>query len=213
MSMSTELVTRRTCVSKVRQLINPQTRETTAPSGISAQILNNHYAAMMPSQQTHLTNHQKPRIPVAITRHWWSTSLSHLGSSSTNGNRTWWFTCMVCTPRCPGFRRTHSPTIQPITHHIHCSTVPQQWKQAIISPIPKVPHPALPSQFRPISITSVLSRVMEKHIVKTYIYPSLVQPPIDLNVHDQCAFRPTGSTTAALIALLQTISDMLISQP
>jgi len=54
---------------------------------------------------------------------------------------------------------------------------------------------------------------MEKHIVKTYIYPSLLQPPIDLNFHDQFAFRPTGSTTAALIALLQTISDMLISQP
>jgi len=44
-------------------------------------------------------------------------------------------------------------------------------------------------------------------------YLSLLQPPIDLNFHDQFAFRSTGSTTAALIALLQTISDMLISQP
>jgi len=33
-------------LSKVRQLINPQTRETIAPPGISAQILNNHYAAI-----------------------------------------------------------------------------------------------------------------------------------------------------------------------
>jgi len=32
--------------SKVRQLINPQMRETIAPTGISAQILNKHYAAI-----------------------------------------------------------------------------------------------------------------------------------------------------------------------
>ena len=36
------------------------------------------------------------------------------------------------------------------------SFVPIQWKAAQISPIPKVPHPKLVSEYRPISITPVL---------------------------------------------------------
>jgi len=36
--------------------------------------------------------------------------------------------------------------------------VPRQWKTAIITPVPKIATPAQPSEFRPISITPVLSR-------------------------------------------------------
>jgi len=106
-----------------------------------------------------------------------------------------------------------APIAQLFNESLNTCTVPKQWKQAIITPIPKIPHPSLPSQYRPISITPVLSRVMEKHIVKTYIYPSLLLPPSELYFQDQFAFRPTGSTTAALIAILQAICDMLNSHP
>jgi len=51
--------------------------------------------------------------------------------------------------------------------------IPQQWRTAIITPVLKVNKLAQPSDFRPISITSVLSRTFEKYIVKTYIYPAL----------------------------------------
>jgi len=47
-------------------------------------------------------------------------------------------------------------------------TVPQQWKTACITPIPKVPHPTKPSEFRPILVTPVLSRSFEKYVVRYY---------------------------------------------
>jgi hypothetical protein len=45
------------------------------------------------------------------------------------------------------------------------SVVPKQWKAASISPIPKIPKPLTDADFRPISITPVLSRVMERIVV------------------------------------------------
>jgi len=54
---------------------------------------------------------------------------------------------------------------------------------------------------------------MERHIVKTYIYPALVNPPPELCFQDQFAFRPTGSTCGTLIALLHNISTLLAEQP
>jgi len=64
--------------------------------------------------------------------------------------------------------------------------------------------------FRPISITPVLSRVMEKLVVRTYIYPAILDPPDLLTFADQFAFRPTGSTTAALIFLFNRITELLL---
>ena len=54
---------------------------------------------------------------------------------------------------------------------------------------------------------------MEKLIVQNYFYPAFVNPPPTLSFADQFAFRPGGSTTAALIALLQTITNMLRTNP
>jgi len=68
-------------------------------------------------------------------------------------------------------------------------TVPQQWKTAAITPIPKVPRPTKPSEFRPISVTPVLSRSLEKYVVCHHIYPALRDPPPQLNFEDQYAFR------------------------
>ena len=45
---------------------------------------------------------------------------------------------------------------------IATSTVPTQWKVASICPVPKIPNPKENADFRPISITSVLSRVTER---------------------------------------------------
>jgi len=38
-----------------------------------------------------------------------------------------------------------------------------------------------------------------------YLYPALNTPPTTLTFHDEYAFRPNGSTTAAVITLLQTV--------
>ena len=102
-----------------------------------------------------------------------------------------------------------APIAELFSQSIMAGIVPLQWKAAIITPLPKVTKPEQPSDYRPISITSVLSRVFERHIVKTYIYPALHQPAPGLCFSDQFAFRPSGSTVAALIALLHTIRSKL----
>ncbi len=93
------------------------------------------------------------------------------------------------------------------------SIVPSQWKIAYIVPIPKNPTPVNPSDFRPLSITSVISRVFERLFVRKFLYPSFSDPPPPLRFGDQFAFRPTGSTTAAVIANLECITTMLRTEP
>ena len=79
----------------------------------------------------------------------------------------------------------------------------------MITPIPKIPKPAQPSDFRPISVTSVLSRTLERFIVQKFIYPALLQPHPSLDFSDQFAFGHSGSSTAAIVSLLHTVSAML----
>ena len=43
--------------------------------------------------------------------------------------------------------------------------VPQQWLCAIVTPVPKIPQPQQLADFRPISVTPILSRVAEKLVV------------------------------------------------
>jgi len=93
------------------------------------------------------------------------------------------------------------------------SVVPSQWKMASILPIAKIAAPVTPGDYRPISLTPVLSRVLERIVVKDYIYPSLQSAPPGLTFSDQFAFQPTASTTAALIHLFHTITNLLNSNP
>src|SRR6218665_2578001 len=53
--------------------------------------------------------------------------------------------------------------------------------------------------------------MVERIIVHKHLYPALHQYPIPENIKDQFAFRPTGSTTAAIIDLLQQTSNMLLN--
>ena len=95
------------------------------------------------------------------------------------------------------------------------SHVPSHWKCANITPIPKVSLPKSCSDYRPISLTPILYRVMKKLIVKSFIYPSISIPNSTIadSLADQFAFRLTGSTSAALIYLLHTVSDLLEVHP
>jgi len=100
--------------------------------------------------------------------------------------------------------------IAPVLTHIFNLTLssgkpPLHWKKAIITPVPKVSKPASFSDFRPISVTPLLSRILERHIVKRYLLPSL--PAAD--VTDQYAYRNSGSTTAAVIEILHRVTQLL----
>jgi len=93
------------------------------------------------------------------------------------------------------------------------STTPQQWKRAAIMPVPKVSAPEEHADFRPISTTSVLDRILKRIIVNQFIYPAILIPPATLSFKDQYAFRPTGSPTSAIISLLHTVTNTLTTNP
>ena len=90
-----------------------------------------------------------------------------------------------------------------------CSWVPPEWKNAVIHPIPKVNLVLTPSDYRPISVVPVFSRILERLVVRTFINPSFCVNPMAEMIQDQYAFRRTGSTTAALVDLLQKLTDLL----
>ena len=98
-----------------------------------------------------------------------------------------------------------------ITHIFNSSLkfgdVPEAWKKASITPVPKERNASEYRDFadlRPISVTPILSRLVEKIVVRRYLRPIMD----DEQMNDQFAFRPTGSTTAALITLMHTIYSM-----
>lgn len=92
--------------------------------------------------------------------------------------------------------------------------VPRQWKQVAITPIPKITQPQQCSDFRPISISSILSRMFEKCFTRLDIYPTLTDSSYyATHMRDQFAFRPFSSTTCALIAILDCLTKMLSKYP
>ena len=50
---------------------------------------------------------------------------------------------------------------------LESSVVPSQWKSSYITPKPKLNQPHTPQDYRPISITPILSRIMEKSLVRS----------------------------------------------
>jgi len=65
-----------------------------------------------------------------------------------------------------------APLTRLITMSISSGIVPRQWKQASIRPVPKVPAPSGHADFRPISITPVLTRLVEKNFSSQLSLPS-----------------------------------------
>jgi len=50
---------------------------------------------------------------------------------------------------------------------------------------------------------------MERLVVHQFLYPALLVPPCNLTFSDQYAFRRTWSTTAALVQLFNTVTELL----
>ena len=114
------------------------------------------------------------------------------------------------------FLRLAAPALsEPLTRlfnlSLENSVVPNQWKSNYITQKPKLNQPRTPEDYRPISITGTpkLSRIMEKSLVRSLLYPILKHPDSSQNFSDQFGFRATGSTTAVLIYLFQELTNML----
>ena len=84
-------------------------------------------------------------------------------------------------------------------------TVPGNWLTAVVTPIPKTSNPKSLGEFRPISVTPILSRLTEKIIVQRCLIPAMDENML----RDQFAYRRTGSTTCALIKTLDFITGAL----
>ena len=92
-----------------------------------------------------------------------------------------------------------------INYSISQSLAPIAWRCAHITPVAKTNPVTGPSDFRPISVTPILSRLTERLIVHDYLLPCL-KPELFC---DQYAYKPTGSTTCALIDFTHRIHTML----
>lgn len=92
-----------------------------------------------------------------------------------------------------------------INYSIEQSCVPITWRTAHVTPVPKTQPIANLSDFRPISVTSLLSRLTERLIVRDYLVPYLT-PHL---FYDQYAYKPTGSTTCALVDFTHRIHSLL----
>ena len=96
----------------------------------------------------------------------------------------------------------------PITHIINCclntGCFPDLLKRELITPLPKTKNPISPKDFRPVAVTDVLARVIEKIILSFY-----VDDVNHLNKNEQHGFSRNGSTSTALISLHYKIDEIL----
>ena len=59
-------------------------------------------------------------------------------------------------------------------------TVPKQWLSAVVTPVPK---PKTLSDYRPISVTPLLSRLAEKLVVSRWLMPAIPSCTLDDQYH------------------------------
>jgi len=91
--------------------------------------------------------------------------------------------CMKLTDYCIVSNLVHQASITYIGGFIttalilnlsfSCGTVPLQWRQAVVTPVPKVAKPSTLYEYRPISVTPLLSRKAEKLVVSRWILPAI----------------------------------------
>ena len=194
---------------KVRQLTGRSKNgcNTVSAPGITASTLNSYYAAV--STDTHYetpgikSTANNAHVSSHITEWRVFRLLDGLKKTSAGLDKIPAWFLKIGAP----FLAAHIAYLMNLS--LSTNVIPNQWKTACILPIPKTAAPLAPSDYRPISITPILSRITERTIVQDYIYPSLQSPPAGLTFSDQFAFQPSASTTAALIHFLHTITTLL----
>ena len=88
---------------------------------------------------------------------------------------------------------------------IDLGVVPSAWCKAAIIPVPKCMPINVLGDLRHVSVTPILSKMLERLVVRYHISPTI--PSGEL--FDQYGFKPTGSTTSALINITHAVSIML----
>ena len=89
---------------------------------------------------------------------------------------------------------------------LRTQTTPDSWKRAIIKPLPKISKPSQLKDYRPISLTSVLCKTMEK-LIKQYVISNT-----QMDQH-QYAYRAKRSCQDALLCLNTTVTHFIDQNP
>lgn len=76
--------------------------------------------------------------------------------------------------------------------------LPNTWKQARIVPVPKSGNTSDPSNYRPISILSVVSKLLERHVHQLLLHHLTVNHPLSAR---QWGFLPQRCTASALLSV------------
>ena len=101
--------------------------------------------------------------------------------------------------------------VEPLTFVFNLSLktgrVPSHWRSAIICPLPKVKNASNVNDLRPISLTSVLSKLLERLVLGKlrYIWEFIYK--------DQFAYRPLSSPSSALTMIEHHWLSTLDSSP
>ena len=142
--------------------------------GISALTLNDHYAAIS-------TNHSYTEPTAKSTAAHNSSCLiseldvfRKLDSLEPTATGLYAIPAWFLRVGAPAFA---APLATLLNQSMSAGVVPKQWNVAAITPVPKTTKPAQCSEFRPISVTPVSSRLTERYIVQTFIYHALYNTP------------------------------------
>ena len=99
------------------------------------------------------------------------------------------------------------PAIGPIVQHLINTSivnndVPDQWKQSLVNPIHKSGDPTTPSNFRPISLIPIITKILER-VVQQQLFTYVTSN--HLLADTQHGFRTHHSTETALIHTTDTL--------
>jgi hypothetical protein len=145
--------------AKVRQLTgcNKSSIDESQKTAVAADSLNKHYASISTDAEYRApqSTANAQSVSELITEWRVFDMMEALRPTATglDGLPSWFLKV-----RAPFFA---APLADMFNLSLSSSVVPKQRKAASISPVPKVKKPLIPADYRPISITAVLSRVME----------------------------------------------------
>ena len=181
--------------------------------GVSAESLNAHYASIStdPSYSVPLAKSTVTSIQKQQYLSEWQVLqiLDHLHLKATGMDKyqpTFWELVLQSSVR--HLLNDPSTPLQPFPSHL---SSPDPVKDSIYSSSARSYRAHIALRLQTISITTVLTRILELTVTSCFLYPSFNYASPTLSLDDHYAFRPIGSTIAALIQLLNTITSVLIT--
>ena len=103
--------------------------------------------------------------------------------------------------------REHYPcSHKTLQHVIKSGKIPNEWKLALVTPIPKHSNKSDPANYRPISLLYIISKLLEKHILIHLLKHIQEQSRIS---NSQWGFTKGKATTGVLLTAVQTWHQIL----